>query len=112
MLTEAAADLARRLGIPYAVELTDAVIATTPSDDDVEMAAVIDIEVARLRRSMRCLPDFDQYLLTSRYGLGLGHPHSLREMAARLNCSHSTVRRMEQRAIERLREIYTEEVAA
>lgn len=112
MLNEAAADLARLLGIPYAVELTDAVVATTASDDDVESDAVIHIEVARLRRAMRDLSDFDQHLLTARYGLGLREPLSLRELASRLNCSHSTVRRMERRAVEHLRDIYAQELAA
>ena len=112
MLNEAAAELARLLGIPYAVELTDAVIATTPSDDDVETDAVLYLEVARLRRALLDLSDFDQHLLTQRYGLGLGQPRSLRELAADLNTSHSTVRRMERRAIERLRGVYAKGVAA
>lgn len=99
--------------VPTTVEYTDDLADRAVSPDDVHDAVVTRIEVAQLRRAMRCLPDFDRHLLVMRFGVaGLRHPMSIREMGARLNCSHTEVRRMEQRALQRLRDIYDEELAA
>lgn len=99
--------------LPDTVELTDEIAAQTPADDDVHEAVVVRIEVARMRRALLELPPFEAWLLTRRFGIAPHHePMTLRDLAEHLNTTHTTVRRMEQRAIERLRAIYEEDLAA
>lgn len=101
----------RRCGVAHDVELTDEIVAAIPAPDDVEEAAILDLEVARLRRALRELDSFDAWLLNARFGLNR-KPLSIRALGSRLGCSHTTVRRMERRALQRLRDIYGLEVAA
>jgi DNA-directed RNA polymerase sigma subunit (sigma70/sigma32) len=93
-------------GFAYAVEMTDEIAAVLPAEDDVETAAILNIEAARLRRAIRELPSFDAWLLGTRYGLSGYQRLSLREISDRLNTTHTSVRRMERRALRRLRAIY------
>jgi DNA-directed RNA polymerase sigma subunit (sigma70/sigma32) len=92
-------------GVPHAVELTEEIAAAVPAPDDVEEAAILDLEVARLRRALRELDAFDAWLLSARFGLR-GDVLSIRVLGNRLGCSHTQVRRMERRALDRLRGIY------
>lgn len=112
MLIETLDDLLHDAGYGHTVELTDAIATTVPADDDVPGTAITNIEVARLRRAVRDLPSFDAWLLNRRYGLRGQPALSIRDLATRLNTTHTTVRRMERRALDRLRDIYSEEIAA
>lgn len=99
--------------LPDTVELTDEIAAQIPSDDDVHEAVVVRIEASRVLRALRQLPPFEAWLLVKRYGIGLNAPQmTLRDLAEHLNTTHTTVRRMERRALDRLRDIYFEEIAA
>lgn len=96
-------------GYPHAVPLSGAVL-TIPEPEPMEDAVILSIEKARLWRALRGLEPFDAWLLTARFGVGRD-PLSIRNVADRLGCSHTTVRRMERRALQRLRDIYGEEIA-
>lgn len=99
--------------VPMTVELTDEIASQTPADDDVLEAVVMRIEAGRMLRALREMPPFEAWLLTKRFGIGPHQePATLRALAEHLNTTHTTVRRMEQRAMARLRDIYEQEIAA
>ena len=71
-------------------------------DADVHEAAVSRIEAARVRRMVRSLPVIERHVIAWRYGLA-GEPLTVRDVAARLGISKSTVADIEARALERMR---------
>lgn len=74
-------------------------------DTDVHEMAVVNIEAARVRRFVRTLPLLERKVIAARYGL-VGKPMSCRQVAARLGISKSSVSDIEQRALDRLRDMY------
>ncbi len=98
------------LGMPYAVPLSDDVLRI-PEPEPMEDAVILSIEKARLRRALRALDTFDAWVLNARFGLDRDRL-SIRELADHFGCAHTTVLRMERRALDRLRAIYGEELAA
>lgn len=96
--------------VPHAVPLSEEVLLIA-DPEPMEDAVILSIETARLRRAMRALDPFDAWVLSARFGLDRDRL-SIRDMASRLGCAHTTVLRMERRALDRLRAIYVEELAA
>lgn len=81
-------------------------------DSDVHRGAVINIEVARLRRALNRLPRLERRVLEHRYGLSGTEELSTREIARQLGIPRSTVWDTEQRALELLRQDFGIAVAA
>jgi RNA polymerase sigma factor (sigma-70 family) len=73
---------------------------------DVHEAAVASIEVARLRRAFRTLPELERRVLAWRFGLAGTEQLSIRQIATRLGLSVGTVWNLEQRGLEALRSDY------
>jgi RNA polymerase primary sigma factor len=57
-----------------------------------------------LRAALDSLPPTEAAVVTLRYGLGDGHPHTIPEISERLGLSRKRVRTLEARAMEMLRE--------
>ena len=90
---------------PVAVTAGQLVQQLPDPDADVQDAAVINIEAARVRRFVRALPMLERKVIAARYGL-TGEPLSCRQVGVRLGLSRSTVSDIEQRALQRLRGMY------
>lgn len=86
----------------------------TPVDPEANVCdgAVINIEVARLRRALKRLPRLERRVLEHRYGLGGVEELSTRQIARELRIPRSTVWDAEQRALEMLRNDFGIAVAA
>jgi RNA polymerase sigma factor (sigma-70 family) len=60
-------------------------------------------ELAAILGSLSSLESRDRMILTMRYGLGRAEPATLREISERLGVSHEQVRKLEKRAMARLK---------
>jgi RNA polymerase sigma factor (sigma-70 family) len=70
---------------------------------DIHDAVIINFDKARLRRALRVLSAAEWQVIKRRYGFG-GLELTVREVAKEMGVSSTTVWRLEQRALERLRE--------
>jgi RNA polymerase sigma factor (sigma-70 family) len=69
---------------------------------DVHEALVVNFDKARLRRALRLLPPVEWHVIKRRYGFG-GLELTLRDLAKEMGLPTTTVWRIEQRALDRLR---------
>lgn len=69
---------------------------------DVHEAAVVNFDKLRLRRALRLLPPDEWHVIKYRYGFG-GLELTVRELAKEMGLPTTSVWRLEQRALTRLR---------
>jgi RNA polymerase sigma factor (sigma-70 family) len=79
-------------------------IADVPLSADTSRATEAKLLAAQLRDLLEQVPRAEADVLRLRYGVGGGEPHSLAAVAGRLRVSPSTARRLELRALARLRQ--------
>lgn len=93
------------LGFPVAFAAGDELPDTVDQDADVYEAAVVNIEVARLHRHLRLLPEMERRVVMLQWGIGCT-PHTEGQLAARTGLAPGSVARVAQRGLRMLRESY------
>ena len=93
--------LSEPLGEDAAAELGDLVEdRTQPSPCDAAILALLPAEVTTL---LSALDDREQRILSLRYGLDRGEPHTLEEVGAQLHLTRERIRQIEAKAMSKLR---------
>jgi RNA polymerase sigma factor (sigma-70 family) len=91
-------EMGRVLMLPY----DEARHAVADPKYDVHEAVVVNFDKARLRRALRLLPPLEWHVIKHRYGFG-GLELTVRELAKEMGLPTTSVWRIEQRALDRLR---------
>lgn len=86
-------------GLPLAFPAGDDLPEGEDEDADPFRAAVVSIEVARLRRFLSEMEPLHSKVVRLRWGLFGERPHSMQAVANRVGLSRTTVRRLHDRAI-------------